>query len=72
MFAGAVNSAGDELYSSFPLDPGIASPGWASWKFTSSIDGRRDPVAVGFIFSSPPADVSMLNDTLGYALNYRR
>lgn len=70
VFAGAVNSAGDELYSSFPLDPGIASPGWASWKFTSSIDGRRDPVAVGFIFSSPPADVSMLNDTLGYALNY--
>ena len=43
VFAGAVNSAGDELYSSFPLDPGIASPGWASWKFTSSIDGRRDP-----------------------------
>lgn len=70
VFDGARNSAGDELYSSFPFDPGIVSPGWASWKFTSSIDRNRDPVAVGFIFSVPPADVSMLNDTLGYALNY--
>lgn len=70
VFAGARNSAGEELYSSFPLDPGVVSPGWANWKFTSSIDANRDPVAVGFIFSSPPADVSMLEDTVGYALNY--
>jgi len=70
VFAGARNSNGDELYSSFPFDPGIVQPGWAGWKFSSSVGAQRDPVAVAFIFSSPPEDASILNDTLGYALNY--
>lgn len=70
VFAGARNSDGEELYSSFPFDPGIVQPGWAGWKFSSSVGAQRDPVAVAFIFSSPPEDVSILNDTLGFALDY--
>jgi pimeloyl-ACP methyl ester carboxylesterase len=69
VFAGARTSSGEELYTSFPFDPGVVQSGWASWKFQSSV-GPRDPVAVGFIFSTPPADPSMLKDTLGYALNF--
>ncbi|ULT58841.1 tannase/feruloyl esterase family alpha/beta hydrolase [Neobacillus drentensis] len=69
VFAGAKTSSGKELYSSFPFDPGIVQGGWAEWKFRSSV-GPRDPVAVGFIFSTPPVDKSMLKDTLGYALNF--
>ena len=69
VFAGARTSSGKELYSSFPFDPGVVQGGWAEWKFKSSV-GPRDPVAVGFIFSTPPVDKSMLKDTLGYALNF--
>jgi feruloyl esterase len=68
IFAGARNSAGDELYSSFPFTPGIVQPGWGFWKFFAPV--VLDSVAVGFIFSTPPADVSILSDTAGFALNY--
>ncbi|MEH7118029.1 tannase/feruloyl esterase family alpha/beta hydrolase, partial [Neobacillus vireti] len=69
VFAGAHTSSGAELYSSFPFDPGIVQSGWASWKFSSSV-GPRDPVSVGFVFSTPPEDPSMLENTLGFALNF--
>lgn len=68
VFAGARNSAGDELYSSFPLDPGIVQPGWAAWDFTLSV--LLDPMAVGFVFSTPPASPAIFADLRGFALNY--
>lgn len=70
VYAGARNSRGEALYSGWPFDPGMVANDWASWKFRSSVGAARDPVAVGFIFASPPAPASMLSDTLGYAMNF--
>jgi pimeloyl-ACP methyl ester carboxylesterase len=71
--AGAKNSRGKALYSNFIWDPGIRSDGWRAWKFSNST-GNRDPLAVGFIFSTPPEDPAVLNGTgttqLDYALNW--
>ena len=54
VFAGARNSAGTAVYSRFPFDPGIVQTGWADWKLRSALRTGRDPVAVGFVFTSPP------------------
>lgn len=70
VFRGARTSSGKPVYSSFPFDPGIVQPGWATWKFRSSVGAQRDPVSVGFVFTTPPADVSIMDDTLSYALNF--
>lgn len=70
VMAGARNSKGEALYSRWPYDPGVRAPGWADWKFRNSVGSSRDPVAVGFIFSSPPASSSILSDTLSYALGF--
>ena len=52
VFAGARNTSGTPLYSSFPYDAGIGGSNWREWKFASS--QSRDTGAVGFIFSTPP------------------
>lgn len=70
IFAGARNSRGEALYASFPFDAGITSSNWAGWKFSSSIGNTRDPVAVGFIFQTPPAPASIINDTKAFALGF--
>lgn len=57
--AGVKNKAGQPLYTNFPWDPGIASPGWRNWKFVNST-GPRDPLAVGFIFMTPPVSPTVL------------
>ena len=70
---GARNSSGEALYTNFPWDVGIRAAGWRTWKFSNST-GNRDPLAVGFIFSTPPEDPAVLNGTgttlLDYALNW--
>lgn len=70
VFTGARNSNGEALYSRWPYDPGIVQTGWADWKFRSSVGAARDPVAVAFIFSSPPESSTILQRTLGYALHF--
>lgn len=70
VITGARNSKGEALYSRWPYDAGIMQTGWADWKFRNSVGAARDPVAVGFIFASPPADKSILSDTLSYALQF--
>lgn len=67
--AGPRNSRGDALYSRFPYDPGIASTGWADWKFRNSVRGGRDPVAVAHVFSVPPVPAALAS-TLDYALAF--
>lgn len=52
VFAGARNSGGKPLYSSFPFDTGISGANWREWKFASP--PTRDAGAVAFIFSTPP------------------
>lgn len=73
VYTGARNSRGDALYARWPYDPGLRTSGWASWKFVNSVGNTRDPVAVGFIFSVPPAPASMAAtaaSTLAYALGF--
>jgi len=70
IFAGARNSRGEPIYASFPFDAGITSANWAGWKFSSSIGNTRDPVAVGFIFQTPPAPTSIISDTKAFALGF--
>ena len=70
VFAGAKNSNGEALYSRWPFDPGIVHSGWASWKFRNSVRDGRDPVAVAFIFTSPPMSTTPLANTLDFALNF--
>jgi feruloyl esterase len=71
--AGALNSVGEVLYSNFIWDPGILSSGWRTWKFKNSTT-NRDPVAVGYIFTTPPHYPLVLDEygtsLLDYALNW--
>ncbi|MES2634193.1 MAG: tannase/feruloyl esterase family alpha/beta hydrolase [Pseudomonadota bacterium] len=70
VYAGARNSKGEALYSRFPYDAGIMQTGWADWKFRNSVGAQRDPVALAFIFSSPPESTTVLQNTLAYAFNF--
>lgn len=67
-------SNGELFYAGFPFDPGIAHPGWGEWKFRNSVRTARNPVSVGFIFSTPPSsDLSLAKDTsraASFALNF--
>ncbi len=54
IFAGAKTSAGVPIYSSFPFDTGHAAGDAFFWEFISPL--ILDPGAVGFVFSSPPAN----------------
>lgn len=74
VFSPARNRSGDAIYSGFPFDPGIVQADWAEWKFRNSLRAARNPVSVGYIFSSPPvSDLSMATDTsktAAFALNF--
>ncbi len=66
VFDGARTSDDTAIYSSFPFDPGLTSPNWASWKFDAPL--TRDSGAVGYIFSTPP-DAPPLPTLPDYALD---
>lgn len=67
MYFGPVNSRGVQLYTTQPYDPGLASPGWATWKFNFSV--QLDPGAVGLVFQVPP-DPTVSNNPRAFAFNY--
>jgi feruloyl esterase len=69
VFGGARNRAGQPLYASFPYDAGITSADWAGWEFSHSIS-TRDPVALAFVFQSPPAGREALSATRAFALAF--
>jgi len=52
VFAGARDSAGTTIYSTFPFDAGINGANWRAWKFANS--QVLDTGAVGFVFSTLP------------------
>jgi feruloyl esterase len=61
--AGPRNEAGRALYSDWPWDPGIASPGWRMWMMGSE-DGRVPALHVALggsslaaVFTTPPTAV---------------
>lgn len=66
LFAGAKTESGKQIYTSFPWDAGLATNGWASWKFSSPID--RDAGAVGLIWQVPPEDPATF-DGRSFVLN---
>ncbi len=59
LFAGAKTSNGTLIYSSWPYDSGLATSGWAFWKFTVPV--ILDSGAVGYIWQVPPADPATFN-----------
>ena len=69
IFTGPNDASGGKLYSSFPFDPGIAAPDWAGWKFVSSIT-NRDPVAVAFVFQTPPAPAEAASAPRAFAMAF--
>jgi len=52
LFVGALDGTGNKFYSSFPYDAGLGTNGWATWKFSNSLN--LDSGAVGFIWQVPP------------------
>jgi feruloyl esterase len=66
LFAGAKTETGTKIYASFPWDAGLATAGWASWKFSSPL--TRDAGAVGLIWSVPPENPATF-DGSAFALN---
>ncbi|MFM2069496.1 MAG: hypothetical protein RLZZ584_4405, partial [Pseudomonadota bacterium] len=69
VFAGGSDAKGRKLYSSFPYDPGLVGVDWAAWKFTSSVT-NRDPVAMAYVFQTPPAGPEAAKDPRAFALNF--
>ncbi|MFY7916291.1 MAG: tannase/feruloyl esterase family alpha/beta hydrolase [Rubrivivax sp.] len=64
-FAPVRRANGEAFYPGFPFDPGIVQPGWAEWKFRNSVRTARNPVSVGFIFSTPPSsDLAKARDPM--------
>jgi feruloyl esterase len=66
LFAGAKTETGKKIYASFPWDAGLATDGWASWKFSAPL--QRDAGAVGLIWSVPPENPATFDGT-AFALN---
>jgi Tannase and feruloyl esterase len=69
VFSGARDSKGQPFYSAFSYDPGVAGADWASWKFVSSIT-NRDPVAMAFVFQTPPEAAGSVKDPRAFAMKY--
>ena len=78
MFDGPRNSAGQALYTDWPYDAGVASFGWRIWKLGTSETSSPNSLiatlgggALPYIFMTPPAPVSGLNNgVLDYLLAY--
>lgn len=62
VFGGAHTANGQRIYASFPYDPGVAGANWGTWKFVDSL--IRDPLAIGTIFSVPPAPLKPLEENV--------
>lgn len=61
VFGGARDGQGRALYSGWPWDPGIASPGWRAWKLGTSQTAAPNarsatltPGSLGLYFMTPP------------------
>ncbi len=75
VFAGARNSAGQDLYASWPLDPGMAGRDWRFWK----LDAGFAPLpfntvvgagSMGFVFTTLPDAPDLSDGGLGYQLAF--
>jgi len=66
VFGGAHTADGQRIYASFPYDTGVAGANWGTWKFVDSL--IRDPLAIGTIFSVPPAPLKPLEENVSQRL----
>lgn len=66
LFAGATTESGRKIYAAFPYDAGLATNGWAAWKFENS--ARLDPTSA-IIFKTPPSSLAGF-DGKAFALSY--
>ncbi|MED5622401.1 tannase/feruloyl esterase family alpha/beta hydrolase [Ideonella sp. BN130291] len=75
VFGGPRNAAGQQLYATWPWDPGIAGAGWRFWK----LDAGFAPLpfntligagAMGYVFTTPPDAPSLADGGLGYQLGF--
>ena len=65
-FGGPRNSRGEQLYSDWSFDAGIAGVGWRAWKLESNVPPwDRNPIiatmgagSLAYIFSTPPQKVN--------------
>lgn len=71
-FAGARNSKGELIYSTWPFDPGIATPLWTAWKLGAAtamppqaLNTTLVAGALSHVFYTPPAPTS---DLYGFML----
>lgn len=65
VFGGALDSTGATLYSDWPYDTGIASPGWRVWKLGFSQTSKPDAIiatlgggSLPYVFMTPPDAVA--------------
>ena len=61
LFDGTRNSKGEVIYSTWPYDPGVASPGWRAWRLgapKANPPNARNvtliPGSIAYVFMSPP------------------
>lgn len=75
IFAGPQNSLGDNLYATWPWDPGIAGANWRFWK----LDAGFAPLpfntligagAMGYIFTTPADAPDLTDGGLGYQMGF--
>lgn len=74
IYAGRKTTNGQLIYSEWPYDPGLASPGWTFWR--TGTPGKNPPDArdlslipgsLAYYFTTPPEPVpDLLKYTLGY------
>jgi len=78
-FDGPRNSRGQQLYSDWPFDPGIAAAGWRTWKLESAVaPWDRLPIiavvgagSLAHIFTTPPTPVrGTPADLLAYLVRF--
>lgn len=59
IFSGIKTSTGENVYSSFPWDAGIATPGVMFWEYNVPV--LFDSGSVGMVFKTPPVDAATFN-----------
>jgi pimeloyl-ACP methyl ester carboxylesterase len=75
-FAGPKNAKGEALYSNWPVDGGVGTGNWRTWKIESPIApwshypiiATMGAASLEYIFTTPPTPVQGTNDALMKAL----
>jgi pimeloyl-ACP methyl ester carboxylesterase len=74
VFAGVKDSAGADLYATWPWDPGLVGSGWRFWKLDAGfaplpLNTLVGAAALGFVFTTPPDQPDLSDGGVGYQLS---